>query len=74
MWLGAAALLTLVGTALLPTPAVPFARADAAIKAGPDAGQAQAEDLAIRTVLRVTNPIDGPALPGAGSRRRTMTT
>jgi len=61
----AMALLALAVTGLLPTPAVPFATADAVVETGPDAGQPAAETLAVEAVLRVTVPADDPSIRGA---------
>lgn len=72
-WLAASALFALVGTALLSTPAVPFATTDAAVKTGPDAGQAAAGDLAVQAVFRVADPTDGDSGRRLPPKRRTLT-
>ena len=53
-WLATAALVLATGGALLPTPAVPLTRTNAAVPTGPDDGAPFAEQLTVQAVLRVT--------------------
>lgn len=74
-WLAAAALAAAMGGMLLPTPAVPLTKADAALPAGPDDVASSADQLTVQAVLRVTEgTADKPVLPHLRQRTGAVTT
>lgn len=74
-WLAATALAVAIGGMLLPTPAVPLTKADAALPAGPDDRAIAADQLTVQAVLRVTEgTADRPLLPNRRMRAGAMTT